>query len=64
MTKKDRDGVRNNVTRDGGKDSAYDRNVQFINGVKVTHIGTNRTQIGLKTYYGSSDANKALDDLK
>ena len=63
MTSKERRDLQNKVTGNGGKDSAYDPNVQFIKGEKVTHIGENRTKIGTKTHYGSSAANQALDDL-
>ena len=63
MTTKEREDLKKSIKESGGKNSAYDPNVQFIGGQKVTHIDDNRTKIGLKTYYGSSDANKALDDL-
>ena len=63
MTNKERDDLKNKVNSSGGKNSAYDPNVQFINGKKVTHIGENRTKIGNKTHFGSSAANQALDNL-
>ena len=63
MTTKERNDHKNQVTNTGGKNSAYDPNTQFHKGEKVTHIGENRTKIGNKTYYGSSAANQALDDL-
>ena len=63
MRNKERDDLKKKVTDRGGKNSAYSPNIQFIKGEKVTHIGENRTKIGSKTYYGSSAANEALDDL-
>ncbi|HEX9512992.1 MAG TPA: hypothetical protein VF939_21025 [Puia sp.] len=63
MTTKEKNDLKTKVTTNGGRNSAYDPNVQFINGVKVTHIDTNRTKIDTTTYYGSSAANQALDGL-
>jgi len=64
MTSNERKDLQNKVKKSkGGRDSAHDANVQFIGGEKVTHIDTNRTKIGKKTYFGSSAANQALDNL-
>jgi len=63
MTTKERNDLQSKVIKNGGRDSAHEPNVQFIGGEKITHIGENRTKIGNKTYFGSSDANQALDNL-
>ena len=64
MTNKERENLKNNASKAGAKTSAYDPNVQFLNGFKIIHTGTNRTKVGTVTYYGDSAANTAINKAK
>ncbi|WP_133054826.1 hypothetical protein [Niastella populi] len=49
----------------GARPSTYDdRNQITSSGKEIKHRGTNRTIVDNKTYYGHSDAIKAIKKLK
>ncbi len=65
MTKNERKEVQTTASNSGYKPSNYDCNVQINgNGDKIKHIGDNRTIVNGTTYYGSSNAKKAISGKK
>lgn len=61
MTNNERKSVWNTGTESGFRNSTNDSRSQVNNsGVKITHIGENRTKVGTTTYFGASAAKKAI----
>lgn len=60
MTSKERKDVFNTAKKEGYRSSTTDASKQYNGYSTVTHVGTNRTVVDGKTYYGASDAKKAI----
>lgn len=60
MTSNERKDVFNTAKKEGYRSSAIDASKQTNGYNSVTHVGTNRTIVNGTTYYGASDAKKAI----